>query len=118
MDLLERALGDVDGTGLRIGRSGQGDEDAGDVHARRLGENLARHGADDVLGLLGCVHKEDDLAGGLGDPLGLVRFPVVAGQSTRRAPGCRRTSSEELMRNPLFELGQQGGGTDAVPQPR
>ena len=54
VDLLERALGDVGGVRvLRVRRRWQWDENAGDVHARSLGEDLARHGADDVLGLLG-----------------------------------------------------------------
>ena len=102
---------------LRVRRRGQRDEDTGDVHAGRLGESRTRHGADDVLGLLGRIHQEDDLAGGHGDPLGPVRFPAV-GQSASRAPGCGRAGSEELVRSPLLEPGQQGGGTDAVPQPR
>lgn len=46
-----------------------------------------------------------------------MRFPAV-GQSASRAPGCGRASSEELVRSPLLELGQQGGRSDAVPQPR
>ena len=54
VDLLERALGDVGGLRvLRVRRRGQRDEDTGDVHAGRLGESRTRHGADDVLGLLG-----------------------------------------------------------------
>ena len=118
MDLLEVFAGDVGDGSLCPNRGRQRYEHSRDVHSRGLGKRLSRHGPDDIPGPLLRIHKEDDLAGGLGDPLTVVWFLDVVGQPTCPEPGRRRTGGHELARRPLFEFGQQGRGPDVIPQTR
>ena len=91
------------------------DEDPGYIQAGGLGERSACDLPDEVAGLRGLVHHDNDLAGGAGDPLRLVGARGGR-QAVRCAPGPGGPRRGQRLLGPPLQVRQQGGGADIVPQ--